>query len=161
MPPHLIKEAKPKTFFYEGNTINPLDIDPLLADRNYKIIAKFNYELGNQGVIYAHGDQGSGYILFVENGELAYEYNAYGTMIKLPRVKLSPGNHEIIYTVKALGQRKGHYEFTIDGQKVSEGDFFPTWSTSHEGLDIGIDRRAPVSWELYEKHGPFPYTGVI
>jgi arylsulfatase len=30
-----------------------------------------------------------------------------------------------------------------------------------EGIDVGIDRRSPVSWELYEAHGPFPFTGTI
>ena len=30
-----------------------------------------------------------------------------------------------------------------------------------EGIDVGIDRRSPVSWDLYERHGPFPYTGVL
>ena len=31
----------------------------------------------------------------------------------------------------------------------------------HEGLDIGLDRRAPVSWDVYQKHGAFRYTGTI
>jgi arylsulfatase len=31
----------------------------------------------------------------------------------------------------------------------------------HEGLDIGLDRRAPVSWDVYQKYGSFPYTGTI
>jgi len=30
-----------------------------------------------------------------------------------------------------------------------------------EGIDIGIDRRSPVSWELYERFGPFPWTGSL
>ena len=30
-----------------------------------------------------------------------------------------------------------------------------------EGIDVGIDRRSPVSWEIYERHGPFPYTGTL
>jgi hypothetical protein len=31
----------------------------------------------------------------------------------------------------------------------------------HEGLDIGLDRRCPVSWQLYEKHRSFRFTGMI
>jgi len=31
----------------------------------------------------------------------------------------------------------------------------------HEGLDIGLDRRAPVDWELSERHGIFRYSGTI
>ena len=30
-----------------------------------------------------------------------------------------------------------------------------------EGIDVGIDRRSPVSWEIYEELGPFPYTGAL
>lgn len=30
-----------------------------------------------------------------------------------------------------------------------------------EGLDVGIDRRAPVFWELYERHGSYRYTGKV
>jgi len=32
---------------------------------------------------------------------------------------------------------------------------------SHEGVDIGLDRRGPVSWDIYEKYGAFPFTGEI
>ena len=31
----------------------------------------------------------------------------------------------------------------------------------HEGLDIGLDRRCPVSWQLYERHRSFRFTGTI
>ena len=30
-----------------------------------------------------------------------------------------------------------------------------------EGIDVGIDRRSPVCWWLFEDHGSFPYTGTI
>lgn len=30
-----------------------------------------------------------------------------------------------------------------------------------EGINVGIDRRSPVSWELYQRHGPFPYSGQL
>jgi arylsulfatase len=30
-----------------------------------------------------------------------------------------------------------------------------------EGIDVGIDRRSPVSWELFERFGPFPFTGRL
>ena len=28
-------------------------------------------------------------------------------------------------------------------------------------IDVGIDRRSPVSWSIFERFGPFPYTGVF
>jgi arylsulfatase len=30
-----------------------------------------------------------------------------------------------------------------------------------EGLDVGLDRRGPVLWDLYERHGAFAYSGEI
>jgi arylsulfatase len=30
-----------------------------------------------------------------------------------------------------------------------------------EGIDVGIDRRSPVSWSVYERHGSFPFRGAL
>ena len=30
-----------------------------------------------------------------------------------------------------------------------------------QGIDVGIDRRSPVSWAVYERHGAFPYSGRL
>jgi arylsulfatase len=30
-----------------------------------------------------------------------------------------------------------------------------------EGIDVGVDRRSPVSWSVFERHGSFAYTGEI
>jgi len=30
-----------------------------------------------------------------------------------------------------------------------------------EGIDVGIDRRSPVSWSRYEQHGPFRFSGSL
>jgi arylsulfatase len=35
------------------------------------------------------------------------------------------------------------------------------WIAPLQGIDIGIDRRSPVSWSLYERHRSFRYTGQL
>ena len=30
-----------------------------------------------------------------------------------------------------------------------------------QGIDVGIDRRSPVVWEVHERHGAFPYSGDL
>ena len=30
-----------------------------------------------------------------------------------------------------------------------------------QGIDVGIDRRSPVAWAVYERHGAFPYSGRL
>ena len=37
----------------------------------------------------------------------------------------------------------------------------PAAMAPFEGIDVGIDRRSPVSWDVYERHGPFPFTGEL
>ena len=51
----------------------------------------------------------------------------------------------------------------LDGDPVLKGDDVPQFFhfLPYEGIDIGIDRRSPVSWDLYSRHGAFPYTGTI
>ena len=29
------------------------------------------------------------------------------------------------------------------------------------GIDVGANRGGPVHWDLYERHGSFPYTGRL
>ena len=42
------------------------------------------------------------------------------------------------------------------------GELTPTLMGGfHEGLDIGLDRRAPVDWALRDRHGIFRYGGTI
>jgi len=30
-----------------------------------------------------------------------------------------------------------------------------------EGINVGIDRRSPVWWDLHERRGTFPWTGAL
>jgi arylsulfatase len=100
-------------------------------------------------------------VLYIENGELAYEYNAYGELIKLPGTKIKPGKLDVVFHYTATGKQMGQYTLSVNGNKYADGPLGPVTAggAPHEGLDIGIDRRAPVSWDVYEKHGAFPYTG--
>jgi len=48
------------------------------------------------------------------------------------------------------------------GETGEWGELTPTLMGGyHEGLDIGLDRRAPVDWGLWERHGIFRYRGTI
>jgi hypothetical protein len=37
----------------------------------------------------------------------------------------------------------------------------PIGLAPYEGIDVGIDRRGPVHWGVYERHGAFPYSGDL
>jgi arylsulfatase len=52
---------------------------------------------------------------------------------------------------------------SVDGgpAAVLEGVPFLYGMAPFEGIDVGIDRRSPVSWDLFERFGPFPFTGEM
>ncbi len=164
LPSYLKERVKPvesKTF-YRGSTVLEPDILPLVSDRDYTIQANVQYRVGDQGVILAHGGQEVGYVFYIEDGELAYEYNSYGRLTKFPRVKLQPGKLNIELNFDATGKRQGSGTLSLNGKKVASGQLGLTFSGfPYEGLDIGKDARSPVSWDVYQKHGVFKYSGKI
>jgi arylsulfatase len=160
MPPYLRVKGGPRTFYPGTPQIPRVTMMPLTAVRSYAITARFNYKPQDQGVIYAHGGQEGGYLLYVEDGRLFFEYNGMGKMYKLPAAAIQPGDLEVVMDLKALEKLQGQVTLAVNGKKVSEGKVFAS-GTGMEGLDIGQDSRGPVSWAVYEKHGAFPYTGKI
>ena len=50
----------------------------------------------------------------------------------------------------------------LDGKEVAAGEWFRMMGgLGLRAIDIGIDRISPVSWDLYERHGNFCYTGTL
>ena len=37
----------------------------------------------------------------------------------------------------------------------------PMGQAPFEGIDVGIDRRSPVSWERFDSEGTFAWTGTL
>ena len=76
---------------------------------------------------------------------------------------LSAGASQVSLAVEAPGDFLVHASLSVDGQKVGEARDLPllTSMAPFEGIDVGIDRRSPVSWWVYERHGCFPWTGTL
>ena len=76
---------------------------------------------------------------------------------------LEPGTHEVVLDLAAPGRQRWTASLVVDGETRASLDDVPMLygMAPFEGIDVGIDRRSPVSWELYERFGPFPYTGTI
>jgi len=78
-------------------------------------------------------------------------------------VPMPPGTHAVALEFEALGNRTGRGRLLLDGEAASNRKpLSPTLMGGfHEGMDIGIDRRGPVEWELFERRGAFNYSGKI
>ncbi len=96
-------------------------------------------------------------------GHLRFAHNGYGTMRHLDGGALAPGRREVVLDVAAPGGFRWDVSLLVDGQAVAAAEDLPMLMAMapFEGIDVGIDRRSPVSWDLYERHGPFPFTGRL
>jgi arylsulfatase len=76
---------------------------------------------------------------------------------------LPDGARTIVVEFTAPGDRRWDVTITVDGVVSATHTGLPMLFgiAPFQGIDVGIDRRSPVSWELYEQFGPFPYSGTL
>ena len=135
----------------------------LTVGRSFDVVVNWNYKQGDEGIVFAHGGQHMGYVVFVQDGRLHFHSNANGTMSKLEPVRLGDASSTFTLHVTAPGKRQWEVGFAVDGvQHPRQGGFTQPFSfLPYEGIDVGMDRRSPVSWEIYQQHGCYPFTGSI
>ncbi len=136
----------------------------LIWFRGFTVTVDLEHGAADEGVLVAHGDQGSGYLLYVRDGELTLTHNdGRGRMTEVPAGPLPEGAREIVVTFTAPGDRLWNVTVAVDGEERATHVGLPMLFgiAPFQGIDIGIDRRSPVSWNLYQEFGPFPYTGTL
>jgi arylsulfatase len=164
LPPHQRPPASSRRrFLPNGQTVHRSVIAPLIGNRNFKIVARFRHGADDEGVLFAIGDVTGGVVLYIEVGVLRLTYNGFGRFHALAGPAVPEGEHRAVLEFEALGRRRGRGRLVLDTGDTGEwGELSPTLMGGfHEGLDIGLDRRAPVDWALRERHGIFHYGGTI
>ena len=154
---------RPRRFLPGAQSVHRSDVVPMVADRSFRVRTRFHQRAGDAGVLWSLGDIIGGMVMYVERGRLNFHYNGFGEPADFPPVDLPAGSHEASLEYEALGQRRGRGRLLIDGaERIAWTDLSPTLMVGlFEGLDVGLDRRAPVFWELYERHGAYRYSGAI
>ncbi|MGH8617359.1 MAG: arylsulfatase [Burkholderiales bacterium] len=163
-PPHLRnRQPASRTFQPGAQTVHRGVVMPMIADRSYRITCRFDFREGDAGVLWAIGDPGGGMVMYIETGSLHLFYNGFGDAAALAPVKLQPGVLAATLEYEALGARRGRGRLLIDGvAQAPFSELSPTLMNGlYEGLDIGLDRRGPVSGDLYARHGIFRYSGTV
>lgn len=156
--------ARPVTILGGTATLERYRSLLLIQARSFTVTVQLApHRPGDQGILVAHGDQGGGYALYVDGGELVFVQNCGAAMRRLSGGLLPAGASEVSLVVAAPGSWRWDPSLSVDGSIVAEDAGYPMLSAMcpFEGIDVGIDRRSPVSWELYERHGAFPYTGTL
>jgi arylsulfatase len=165
LPPHArAAYDAPRTFLPGTPTVHRVDLFPLISDRAYRVRVSFAWRKGDEGVLWAIGDPTGGMVMYVEGGQAHFHYNGFGDTTDLPPFALEEGEQTITLEYEAQGNRTGRGRLLAgDAVKVDWTDLSPTmvFYGVFEGLDVGIDRRGPVLWQLYERRGTFPYGGTV
>lgn len=131
-----------------------------LGGRNVELIANVTYANGDEGVLYATGTQNSGLSMFIQNGKLVLDYNAFGdhTIIE-SEGPVPEGSHELRVSLRRGDGMAGTLTISIDGTGVGAADV-PLYMRmmSSVGPSVGYDHGSAVS-ERYR--APFAYTGKL
>jgi len=123
-----------------------------------------DHRAGDAGYLVAHGDQGSGYGLYVLDDELQFVHNdGRGRMSRVSGGGLGAGAGEVVLRLDAQAQRRWLVSIEVDGRPQGDTSEVPMLYgiSPFEGIDVGIDRRSPVAWDVYEQFGSFAYSGSL
>ncbi len=135
----------------------------LINFREFTVLVDVHVTQGDQGVLVAHGDQGGGYLLYVEDGHLRAAYNCYGELHELDGGPLAPGDHLVGLVSTPRDGFRCDFRILHNGQEVARLDdlWLLVGMAPFSGIDIGANRGGPVHWSIYERHGSFRYTGEL
>jgi arylsulfatase len=154
--------SRPITIGPETPTLERWRSVQLIWFRGCRFVAEVEVADGDQGYLFAHGDQGSGYGTYVLDGEVNFVHNdGRGHLRHLAGGALAPGDHEVVTELVAPGRSVWTASLTVDGNTRAAVEDVPMLYgiAPFEGIDAGICRRSPVWWELYERFGAFRWTG--
>ncbi|MFI6924276.1 arylsulfatase [Nonomuraea spiralis] len=131
----------------------------LTSLRSFTVEAWLDREPGDEGVIVAHGDQGGGYVLFVEDGELRLTYNAYGVPVRAAGPLAAQGPVTVMARFTALPEMRWDIEVLAEDKPVLAVEGVPQLlgMAPFTGISVGYDYGGPVDWELHERRGVFRY----
>ena len=136
----------------------------LINTRSFTIEIRLDHTIGSEGVLVAHGDQGGGYLVYVENDMVTMGHNHRGTVTKIESGSpLQPGPQTVVVNVDAQMHQTWRVTLRVGSSARSSPVALPMlWGLApFQGIDIGADRRSPVIWDLYVAHGSFPYQGTL
>lgn len=153
---------QPVTLYPGMPTLERFRSSKLIKLRSFTIDISLEHRPGDSGVLVAHGDQGGGYILWIEDGQLHLGYNQYGVLLRAT-APLSEGNQQLTVSFDTLPGLKWSIKAEASGRPLLSLD--PVLQLAgmcpFAGISVGLDRGGPVDWELSQRHGCFRYNGNL
>jgi arylsulfatase A-like enzyme len=129
-----------------------------------------NAEIGENasGVLYALGGSGGGLALYMDEGQLVYEYNMMIIERTIARStsKIAPGKRRIEVTTQLASPKPlspAEVVLKVDGQEVARTTVnrtVPAAFSASETFDVGVDLGSVVSLDYFDRR-PFRFNGKI
>jgi arylsulfatase len=136
----------------------------LIWFRSCTITIEVSLGAEDRGHLVAHGDQGAGYAVYVLDGHVHYvHHDGRGRLRELDGGPIAPGRHTVTCDLRAAAGNTWTVGLRVDDgpESTLDGVPFLYGMAPFEGIDVGIDRRSPVSWPLFERFGAFAFTGTL
>jgi arylsulfatase A-like enzyme len=136
---------------------------PYVTDRSWSVTAEVEIPAGGaEGVLLASGSHFAGYVLYVKDNRLVWEY-VYSPSVRhaiRSETAVPTGPSVLRYEFRRTGPRRGQGTLLIDGCAVGSVEIPRTWPVhgTTAGVTCGHDAGATVS-NAYA--GPFPFTGTL
>lgn len=160
-PPGTARHQRSFTFHPGATRVPPIAV-PYVNNRSIVLSAEVERTAaGQDGVLVAHGGVGGGYVWYVQDDHLVYEYDRGGARTRLVSdvpVPLGPSVLELRFD--RTGTLTGRATLVIDGAEVGAVDVPKTLGvvTSTGGFQVGCDTQSPAS-PHYD--APFPFQGRL
>ena len=93
-PPYDDALKEPVRIVAGTHTLERYRAQLLIQWRSFDVDVELSFARGDTGVLVAHGDQGGGYVLYVDDdGELVFAHNGYGVMTEVRGGTVPDGAH--------------------------------------------------------------------
>jgi arylsulfatase A-like enzyme len=153
--------TKPRTHYvyYPEFTIGP---GPRLAQDSYTAKAYITYKSGDEGVLFASGDNIGGYALYIQTGKLKYHYNwlAFKHFHIESDIELPEGELELAFDFVLTHPGAGVGRLLING-RPSGNVYIESQPLFHGGsFGVGKFPFVSVTGDMKEKKN-YPYTNCI
>ncbi len=165
-PEDRIKTPYTSWHFDSTSTRMPEFTAPGLGRESNHVTVQAEFGDNASGVLYALGGAGGGLTLYMDKGQLIYEYNMMIIERYIARSpeKLPPGKHKIEVDTKiAKPGAPAEVVLTVDGTEVTRTTVkrtVPAAFTASETFDVGVDLGSPVSLDYFDRR-PFAFNGKI
>ena len=135
----------------------------LTSLRAFRVRIELDHGARDQGILIAHGDQGGGYVVYVEDERLALAWNEYGSLREADGGPLAPGSR-VVFARRDLAARiPVDVALLVDDVEVAhlENLWMLVGFVPFSDIDVGRGSGGPVHWGLHQRHGNFLTSGRL